>query len=67
MNKIQELITKVGLSEKEKGFLYYDDLGGETFLSYNDQYIEATKILSLMQNDYHIEKGSKVNIIRIEG
>ena len=63
MNKIQELISNVGLNGKEKGFIYYDDMGGENFLSYSDQYKEAVKLLGILQNDYHLEKGSKLIVL----
>lgn len=62
MNRIQEIISNVLSKEKQRGISYYDDLGGEYFLSYSKQYEEAANILSLLQNVYHLKKGSKLII-----
>lgn len=63
MNNIQNIIINSISKEKERGTFYLDDSLGEHFLSYSEQYEEAGKILTLLQETYHLEKGSKLIIL----
>ena len=63
MNNIQNIISGSISKEKERGTFYLDDSLGEHFLSYSEQYEEAGKILTLLQDTYKLEKGNKLIIL----